>query len=202
MGEYLIFAHQDIYFPTEWFSSVTQTITRLNEIDPQWAVLGLVGVDENGLIQGRTWSTGLKREVGSFLPNPIRVQSIDELVIILNRKSNIVFDAQLPGFHMYGTDIVQIARSKGLSAYVIDAPVIHNSLPVIKLDQHFVTSYGYMQKKWRTILPIKTTVATITHYGWSLKWSLIKQCVKKDVRSNHYRLIDPAMKARELGYEK
>ncbi len=202
IGEYLIFAHQDIYFPAGWFSSVAQTIDKLNEIDPKWAVLGLVGVDGNGLIQGRTWSTGLKREVGSHLPDPILVQSVDELVIILKRKSNIVFDAELPGFHMYGTDIVQIARLNRLSAYVIDAPVIHNSLPYLKFDKHFLNCYRYMQKKWKKILPIKTTVTTITHFGWPLKKRLIMQYFKRDDRRNFHRLKDPRSKAREIGYEK
>ncbi len=200
-SEYLVFAHQDIYFPAKWFSTVAQTITRLNEIDPTWAVLGLVGVDEHGTIQGRTWSTGLNREVGCILPNPIRVQSIDELVIILNRKSKIVFDVLLPGFHMYGTDIVQIARLNGLSAYIIDAPVIHNSLPYLKFDQHFLTCYRYMQKKWKKVLPIKTTVTTITHFGWPLKKRFIKQCFIKNDRSKYHRLNNPAAKAREIGYE-
>jgi hypothetical protein len=112
-----------------------------------------------------------------------------------------VFDAELPGFHMYGTDIVQIARSNRLSAYVIDAPVIHNSLPYLKFDQHFLTSYCYMQEKWKAILPIKTTVTTLTRFGWPLKKRFIKQCFKHDDRSNYQRLNDPAAKAREIGYE-
>ena len=40
------------------------------------------------------------------------MQSFDELLIVLRRDSGLRFDEGLPGWHMYGTDIVQTARAR------------------------------------------------------------------------------------------
>ncbi|WP_155322049.1 hypothetical protein [Desulfosarcina ovata] len=197
----MVFAHQDVYFPNGWFSNLSRIIDELNKKDKKWAVLGIIGVDINGAIEGRTWSTGLRKEVGCSLTYPRLVQSIDELVIVINRIAGIVFDEKLPGFHLYGTDIVQTAILNGFSAYVIDNPVIHNSLPIIKLDNGFTKAYRYMKKKWKTILPIKSPVTTITRYGYPLFKKRIRQMLKYTDRGSFSRLADPGLKAKELGYE-
>lgn len=199
IGDYLIFAHQDVYIPSSWQGCLEKALLQLK--DQPWAVLGIIGKTKKNEVVGRTWSTGLNSQVGHKIDKPVPVESIDELLIVVNKKSDIRFDENLPGFHLYGTDIVQTAIKMGYGAYVIDAPVIHNSLPYLKYDKGFVESYRFMRKKWKSILPITTLVTTINRSGWPLWKKLIKQYFKRDNRSFYKRLDDPAAKAKELGYE-
>ena len=198
-SDILMFIHQDVYLPAGWYERVLRALKKLE--NHPWAVLGIIGKTKDNLVKGRSWSTGIGKEVGCRLQVPEPVESIDELVIVINKKSGIRFDEQLPGYHLYGTDIVQIAKDQGWESYVIDAPVIHNSLPVKKLASDFSSIYPYMQRKWCRKLPIPTLTASITRYGWPLKKITLKQLFHNSNRSVYQRLESPHRKAQELGYE-
>jgi hypothetical protein len=192
----VIFAHQDVYFPRDWIETLNRAIDALR--DRKWAVLGIIGKDRNG----RAWSTGIGQEVGRKVEGVVPVTTIDELVIVLNRKSGLQFDERLPGFHLYGTDIVQTAIQAGYETYIFDGPVIHNSLPVTRLDRSYWNAYQYMQKKWRKILPIDTLIVPITRFAWPVHKSRIKNMIRLGASRDQFRrLEDPAGKAHELGYE-
>lgn len=197
----LCFVHQDVYLPQGWQRRLAEAIRVLRDKSPRWAVLGIVGVNGAGQIRGRCWSNGLQRQVGGILPEPISVDSIDELVIVLRRNCGLFFDENLPGFHFYGTDIVQTAKDKGYGAYVFDAPVIHNSLPVVRWGSDIVATYKYMQRKWKHRLPLQTTITTITSDSKLLWKHWVQGLLTFRKRTQHSRLLDPALKARELGYE-
>ena len=134
------------------------------------------------------------------------VQSLDELLIVLRRSSGLRFDPDLPHFHLYGTDIVQTALASGKGAYVVDAPVIHNSKPIKRLDRNFWMAFNYMVGKWRGLPPIQTPVCQLVPGPvYRVKrevravgryWRLLLQ------RSGPYNYLDrPQEKAIELGYE-
>lgn len=200
-ADILVFAHQDVYIPSSFIGHLIQAIEVIESNDPHWAVIGCIGVNESNKIAGKVWPTGIGKEVGVKIIKPQRVISLDELLLVVKMRSGIKFDINLPGFHLYGTDIVQNARLKSLSSYAIYAPVIHNSLPYLKFGQDFVLAYRYMQEKWKSILPIITLVTTITPYGWPLRKRLIKQYFNRCDRRDYSRLDNPAAKAKELGYE-
>ena len=164
-----VFAHQDVYLPLGWDKVLADHVARLDRLDPEWAVAGLFGVDRAGAHAGRVWSTGLSREIGVPFDEPIPVQSLDELVIVLNRDSGLRFDPTLPSFHLYATDIVQIAVAAGKGAYVVDAPVVHNSVATPSLRGGYMQAYDVMRKKWRARLPILTPVTCITRSGWYVR---------------------------------
>jgi hypothetical protein len=197
----LVFAHQDVYLPKGWHTVLENAVQQIEAIDNSWAVVGIIGVDERWRIRGRCWSTGLKQEIGNTINRPVPGVSFDEVVIILRRESGLTFDVDLPGFHLYGTDIVQAAIQAGFGAHIINAPVIHNSLPVTWLDSGFGNAYKYMQKKWSRQLPIKTPVTTITKYAWPLVKQRGRYLFSRKKREQHRRLANPSEKAIELGYE-
>ena len=131
------------------------------------------------------------------------MSSVDELVIILRRKSGLRFDEKLPGFHLYGADIVQTALARRLGAYVIDAPVVHNDKRVKDLGREYGNAYRYLQRKWRERLPIPTTIAPITRWGvplWRVRMRDWVMRRRKGVRYDEL-LPDPVDIARRLGYE-
>ena len=205
--EIVIFAHQDVYFPTGWMDQLASNISFLNQSDPEWAVIGVYGVKPSGEHVGQAWSSGLNKLLGKPFNQPELVDSIDELVIILNVNSGLSFDDKLPGFHLYATDIVQSANEVGKKAYVINAPVIHNSNSVLFLDANYYKAYSYLKHKWNKRLPIQNCILTIGGDN-IIFW---KRRVKDYLKSIYYlgrkkgQTLDDRLcaqqKARELGFE-
>jgi len=201
-AEMIVFAHQDVYLPKGWFGRLQAAVEVLETRREKWAVLGIVGVDRHGVLVGRSWSNGQQMKIDAEVTTPTPVQSIDELVIVLHRTPGLRFDDDLPGFHLYGTDIVQSVIAAGLGAYVFDGPVVHNSLPVIHLDDSYRLAYRYMQRKWRAKLPIHTTIVPIMRFGWALFcWEVRSRIWTLRESPTTQRCASPARMAQELGYE-
>ncbi len=202
----VIFAHQDVYFPRGWHEKLLVTIELLESAGRRWGFLGVIGADKDGKTVGGAWSTGLSWKIESEFESPAQVRSFDEIVLVLNKKSGLRFDENLPGFHLYGTDVAMSAVAAGLGAYVFDAPVIHNSLWIKKLGRSYTEAWHYLRRKWWNHLPIYTLVLPITRSSWPLlknwyrekeKWFLRRV----NQRRPRVRHDNPAQLARELGYD-
>lgn len=182
----VIFAHQDVYFPQGWEARLFAAIAALQAQGANWALLGPFGMAQvfdtdqatsppssavqksKALHLGDVWSTSLGRRVGLPVATPCLVQSFDELAIVMRRDAGLRFDEALPLWHLYGTDIVQIARAAGYGAYVIDAPVVHNDGFHGKLGADFTAAYHFIRQKWRDQLPLRSPVLWITRSGFAL----------------------------------
>ena len=165
---FVIFAHQDVYFPRGWEEQLARAIAQLETMDANWALVGPFGMSPEGAHIGDVWTTSLSRRIGAPLGSPQPVQSFDELAIVMRRDAGLNWDDSLPGYHMYGTDIVQSARARGQGAYVADLPVVHNDGFHGRLGADFTASYRWMQRKWRAVLPLRTPVVQITRTGLAL----------------------------------
>jgi len=205
-AEIVVFVHQDVYLPRGWKQRLELAVGALERTGKNWAVLGVIGLDLTGNIVGRSWSNGLQREVGGPVSSPVAVQSVDEIVIVLKKATGIHFDESLPGFHLYGTDIVQTAIAAGYEAYVFDGPVVHNSLPVRELGSSYRLAYRYMRCKWKAKLPILTPILPITR----TEWPLVKRWCKEKKNSfarrfkplpRPVRCQTPSGVARQLNYD-
>ena len=160
----IVFAHQDVYLPEDWTSSLARALAQLAVDDPNWGVLGSFGVVK-GKRKDRTgycYSTGLKAILGEPFSKPIQTLSLDELLLVLRRSSGLRFDENMPGFHLYGTDICLQADSRNMNSYIISAFCVHNSNGVKRFPLDFWRSYFYLRKKWWHRLPITTCCTTIT----------------------------------------
>jgi hypothetical protein len=197
------FIHQDVYLPAGWVERLLETIEQLDRRDPKWAVLGPFGMTADGRYVGRAWSSGIGAVVGQAIDQPSPVVSLDELVLVLRTDARLGFDPDLPGYHLYGTDIVQTALAAGRTAYAFDGPVIHNSRTIRRLDGSYRSAYRYMQRKWRGRLPIPTSCMRITRCGVPLYRDWIRSTVRSWIRPGlvRERHPDPAQLARELGFE-
>lgn len=203
-GQIVICAHQDVYFPDGWEKSLLTGIEYLDALNEPWAVLGVFGVTVDKLRCGKAWSVGLGREVVGDRPAPAEAVSLDEIVIIVKGGSGVRFDDNLPGFHLYGTDIVQNAYRLGYKAFIIEAPVIHNSIAVRHLGIDYWRSYLYCRKKWKDNLPIPTSVVTLTRYAGPLikhNLSSFRRFLLKKLYITN-RANNPKTIAEEIGYNK
>jgi Glycosyltransferase like family len=202
-AEFLMFVHQDVYLPRGWFKKLEREIDRLFEIDPEWAVAGLAAVREDGSWCGHIWDSSLGRVYGGPFSTPMTVASIDELLLVVRRNANVSFDPRLPRFHLYGTDIVLTASAQGKSAYVVDAPAIHNSTPAQRVGKDYLEAYAFMVDKWRHKLPWPTLIHPLMNKRLPLVVRRLRVRYRAIFRAStmFYPISDPAAKARELGFE-
>lgn len=168
IADIVVFAHHDVWLPRGWEQLLTTQLAALTVTDPSWAVVGAFGIGLNGVGYGPLWSTSLSQIVGRVALAPVAVQSLDECLIVLRRASGLRFDEMLPNFHLYGTDIVQAARSRGLGAWALPLPLIHNDAYKDHLGSDFAAPFHVIRHKWRSALPIRTPVITIAWHGLHL----------------------------------
>jgi len=201
-SDYVIFTHQDIYFPTGWDERLRAAIESLELSQTPWAIMGVWGVQENGEFAGRVWCNANNREFVGNMGGVRQVVSFDEVVLVLKTSVGLRFDEQLPSFHLYGTDIVLEAKQRGFGSYAFDGPVIHNCR-VAHLDASYGAAYTYMRRKWSHCLPITNCVVPVTRWGWPLIIQRLRGVLQR-VRhraDDRPRLLDVRQLAVELGYE-
>jgi hypothetical protein len=207
-AEFLIFTHCDVYFPRLWFQRLEWEMDRLGRIDRDWAVAGISGKTSSDELVGRMWDASLEPIThgvyGKELTAPVPIVSTDELAFVVRRGANITFDPQLPNFHLYATDIILTAESKGKRSYGLDMPLIHNAKPQLRLGRDYAQSYRYMVRKWSNRLPVPTPCGTITLNPLALSFRRLRIYYKAICRPSTYstrRVEDPSAKAVELGLD-
>jgi hypothetical protein len=161
-GDVVVFAHQDVFLPDGWAKKLSYCIGVLTDRDPDWGVIGLYGVTESGNGAGHVSSVGLRRFVGGPFSEPIEVRTLDEMVLIIRRAGGLRFDEQLPGFHLYGTDICMEATARGMRNYAVPCFAVHNSRGIKRLPLSFWLSYMYLRRKWCDQLPIANPCTRIS----------------------------------------
>lgn len=162
-NDLIIFCHQDVILPRAWYYELGAALERLAASDPNWGVLGCSGQTVANRGWGHVYSSGVGI-IGSPFADPARVQTLDEIVLILRKSSGLRFDPSLPHFHFYGTDICLRAGARGLHSYAISAFCIHNTHQSLILPAEFYECYWYIKTKWNQSLPIQTTCIRITKY--------------------------------------
>lgn len=170
-ADIIVFLHHDVYLPLGWDALLVQRMAEVAATDPDWALLGAFGIAHDTRGYGPVWSSSIGFIAGMVPDAPVPVQSFDELLFVMRRSAGLRFDEHIGGWHMYGTDIVCQARSKGMGAYSVALPLIHNDGYKPGLDRHFGAAFAQMRRKWPHFLPLKTPVIKITRSGRDLyKW--------------------------------
>lgn len=173
-ADVVIFAHHDVYLPPGWQALL---VRRLAELPQDWALFGAFGVGLDAAHIGPVWSSSLGQIVGRVPLAPVAVQSFDELLIVMRRDAGLRWDAALPGWHFYGTDIVAAARVAGRGAYAGALPTVHNDRHHAALGEDFAECYRFMQTKWAGHLPLRSPITKISRSGlhlWRDRWKARK----------------------------
>lgn len=201
-ADIVVFAHQDVFLPRGWEDVLAARIAELNQKHPDWALLGSYGIGLDGAHYGPVWSSSIGSIIGRVAMGPVEVQSFDEHLIVMRRHPDVTFDEGLPGFHLYGTDIVQIARKAGLGAYAMSLPLVHNDGFKDQLLGDYIEAYHYMKSKWRAELPLVTSVTKISWHGLHLarsRWSNVKFRAARRVEAAPIS-VDPRVYASVCGW--
>lgn len=200
--DWIGFVHQDVYLPIGFLDILSQQLDALTRQDDKAAIAGFFGGISQNKNAGKVWCSGNNQQFSGTLTTPAKVNVLDEYFILMKTDKGLSFDIDLPGFHLFGTDICKEAQKKGLSCWVVEVPVVHNSRRVVTLDKYYREAWLYMQKKWAHSLPIYNLVCPITKNNFSL-WRRYFQIRRKHGFRNDRgdMLSDPAQKANELGYQ-
>lgn len=145
-GAFLVFCHHDIIFPDSWIEKLDAKIKEIESIDPDWGVIGVMGVSRNGKHVGSIEDPHSERRMGKL---PALVQSLDEVCLVIRSNSNLWFDEEIGGYHLYGADICLQARQNGHKCYAIDACFQH--LSTGKVDQSFYKVSKSLRNKWAMV---------------------------------------------------
>jgi hypothetical protein len=180
-NDLIVFVHQDILLPESWLHDLEISIDSLSRSDRNWGVLGCYGETLVGGGYGYIYSGGIGL-LGKPFDSPAAVQTLDEIVLILRRSSNLRFDDRLPGFHFYGADICMAASAQGMNNYVIPAFCVHNTQQNYYLPGEFYDGYRFMKRKWKDALPIRTTCVRITKSNSDMYRKRIREAYLRFVR--------------------
>jgi hypothetical protein len=131
----------------------------LDRVDPDWGVLGCVGVTKELKTEGHVYCNVFKRIIGRKTPI-VQVRVLDESLLVIKKDKGLLFDSAIPGFTVYGLDLCLNSNNRGLTNYVMDNFYIHNTLPY-KYPPIFWDSIEIIRKKWKKELPIQTTYSTL-----------------------------------------
>jgi hypothetical protein len=156
-GDYIVYLHHDVYFDDDWELRLIENINKIEKVDANWGVLGVAGaIYENNqkVIKAHILDRGSL--LGCTIENPIEVQTLDELLIVVKRKDNILFDENLEN-HFYAVDVCLQMNKIGRKNYVIDAFLEHNAFTNDgKLSKDFYDCGDIVCNKY-DIRPIATT---------------------------------------------
>ena len=164
VNDLIVFAHQDMIFPSSWLPQLEVALQYLQEHDPNWGVLGAYGKAWDGTGWGHVYSNG-RGIIGEQFECPVPIQTLDEIVLIFRKSSGLRFDEGLPHFHFYGSDICLRAAKRGLKSYAVSAFCIHNAQEKLVLPEEFYECYRYERRTWKAELPIETTCIEISKFS-------------------------------------
>jgi len=175
---YTIFVHQDVYLPEGWLDRLRSIVASLSGYDRSWAVLGSFGVTHAGEYAGHVYGNGVG-VLGRPFGQPVKVRTLDEIVLVVRHIPGLRFTGAHPGFHLYGTDICLRAEQLNLSCYVADNYCIHNTRLQSFPPGGFYSGYLAIMRHFPAALPVKTTCATVTGSPWPMRRLILRQMIAK-----------------------
>jgi hypothetical protein len=174
-NDLVVCVHQDVYFPEGWFARLATLVEQWRPSGAPWGVLGCFGScrSVSGGV-GRVYTSG-KGWHGKAVTAPERIETLDEIVLVLRRSSGLRFDPALPAFHLYGTDICLAARSRGFENYALPGFCVHNTNQLLRLPPEFSECYRYLKRKWFRRMPIYTSCITISRFDREMRSRSIRE---------------------------
>ena len=162
-GDYLMFTHQDVFLGSaEWLEEAEKYLDHLDRL----GVAGCAGIDDLGTRRG--YIRDRYKLWGSPLRDPVKVQTLDECVLMVPRTvfARLRFDeTSFKGWHCYGADYCLSVGRLNLKAYVIPCFIHHNS-PNLNMPGLAPIQKSLYSKHNRNFRKIYTTSGMIS--SWTM----------------------------------
>lgn len=185
-SKYLMFIHQDVELGSKtWLEAIEKTLDSILDLGvagPIGMVIGGKTPDER--IRGIVCNAGM--DWGKPLTTPVKVQTLDECVLIIPREKFMGFDSEtFDGWHCYGADYCLRVQGMGMKAYAIPSYVYHRSLIVNTQDlwkyqkrlytkhrkhfSHIYTTSGDISGIKASVTPVLSTMFKL-YYHYRKDW--------------------------------
>lgn len=152
-SDWILYCHQDVYFPSGFGYRLQNVLSTISSEDAVSTIIGFTGLAtqegvKSGLVIDR---------INLFdFPDSDRGISIDELAIVLHKKSPYRLDPNL-GWHVWATDLcLQSIHCDGKYARIVRIPLFHNSLSDWTLPQTYYDSAAKLLAKYPQMKSIPT----------------------------------------------
>ena len=168
---WIVLAHQDVYLPQGWLADVQHAWHMAEQkLGRAIGVAGVAGMVQNAAGDFDFAGCAMDR-IYTFLHSadqlPAQAHSLDELVLVYRRDRFIPELNPELGFHYYATDSVFKAEAAGLVGAILPVPCLHNTsrYDTTDNDADVQQKSQIFRQIWQHRLPIRTTIAHLTHEG-------------------------------------
>jgi 2-polyprenyl-3-methyl-5-hydroxy-6-metoxy-1,4-benzoquinol methylase len=164
--EWLLYCHQDVYFPPGSGRAIEALLSTIIPSDAKETIIGFAGLRED---DGEIRLSGFVVDRINRLdyPETESAISIDEFAVLLHRHSKFRIDEKL-GWHLWATDLcMQAIHDPEGAKYPRIARVMlfHNSLSDSSLPKEYSESGAVLSAKYPHLPRIPTLCVTITPEG-------------------------------------
>lgn len=147
-GDYLVFAHQDIYFSDEnWIKNTAVQLKNLDNI----GIVGVAGKTGDSLVR-----SNIKQGLNPVDVSPYKISkaekasTLDECLFIIPKdiynKYNLNEEI-CDDWHLYAVDYVYNIKNHGFEAYIIPTTLEHRSKGA-SMSESYYTTLPKLQKKY------------------------------------------------------
>ena len=172
--KWLVLAHQDVYLPQGWLADVQQAWqqaeAKLGQPIGVAGVAGMVKLDTGKFIPAGCCMDRIYTFYHAKAQLPLQAHSLDELVLIYRTDRFIPKLNPAYGFHYYATESVFKAEDAGFIGAILPVPCLHNTSRYDSTinDGDVRQKSLIFKQEWQQRLPIRTTIALMTHDGIQL----------------------------------
>ncbi len=147
-GDYLVFAHQDIYFSdSNW---IKDTINQLDELK-NLGIAGVAGKTTDSIVRSNIKQGLDPVDVSSFkIFKAEKASTLDECLFIIPKKVHEKFPLNekiCDDWHLYAVDYVYDIKNHGFEAYLLPSILEHRSKGDSMSDSYY-TTLSKLQKKY------------------------------------------------------
>ena len=168
---WIVLAHQDVYLPQGWLADIQHAWHAAEQkLGHAIGVAGVAGMIQNAAGNFDFAGCAMDR-IYTFHHSadqlPAQAHSLDELVLVYRRDRFIPELNPELGFHYYATDSVFKAEAAGLVGAILPVPCLHNTsrYDTTDNDADVQQKSQIFRQTWQHRLPIRTTIAHLTHDG-------------------------------------
>jgi len=150
-GEYLLFAHQDVYLPSPTFlEDLENMLFKLSDL----GIAGFAGVSAEikGLISNMKQGQPPRFAGKHQIKNSLIIQTLDEFLFVIPKKvfKNLKFDEETcNNWHLYAVDYCLSIKKLELNAYVLPLKTYHLS-PGYSMDENYDITLNKLLKKHKS----------------------------------------------------
>lgn len=158
---WIIYAHQDVYFPKTSGYALSRLFASFPETEAADTLIGFAGIALGEQSQANKSGLVIDRIHRFDHPASDRALSLDEFAVAFHRTTNHRVDRNL-GWHLWATDLCLAAAVHGRPmAKIARIPLFHNSFGDWSLPPEFQVSAERLAAKYPTVPIIPTLCGTI-----------------------------------------